>query len=234
MNPNKYLKHIAFDNVIFGYSNQKLQVLVMEYHNTGLFALPGGFIAKDENLHDAAKRGLKERTGLDQIYLEQFHTFGSVARHQAEVMQTIINSNPWIDGDASWLLERFISVAHYALINIQEVTPTPDALSDSCGWYDVRALPTLILDHSEIIEKALKTLQQNLNKKLVGANLLPEKFTMKELQGVYEAIFNEKLHRGTFQRKMLSYGQLERFEKQFSGGAHKAPFVYSFKSDTEV
>jgi 8-oxo-dGTP diphosphatase len=229
MQTDDYLHHIAFDSVIFGFSGEKLKILILEYHNTGLFALPGGFVRKDEDLNEAVRRGLKERTGLDNIYLEQFYTFGDVARYKPEVMEQIINANRLPGADLSWLLERFVSVAYYALINYEEVVPTPDALSDSCTWYEVEKLPPLMLDHGQIVKKALETLRENINRKLVGGNLLPARFTMKELQQVYEAILGEKLHRGTFQRKILSLGVLKRHEKQYSGAANKAPFLYSFE-----
>ena len=229
MNQKGYLKHIAYDSVIFGFSGEKLKILIMKYHNTGLFALPGGFVKHDEDLNDAVRRGLKERTGLDNIYLEQFYAFGNVARYKPEVMETIMEANGHILEQHSWLLDRFISVAYYALINYEEVVPTPDVLSDSCDWYALDELPNLMLDHVEIVTKALQTLRDNLERKLVGMNLLPTFFTMKELQQVYEAILGEKLHRGTFQRKILNLGILKRHEKQFSGAAHKAPFLYSFE-----
>ncbi len=225
-----YLKHIAYDSVIFGFSGEKLKILIMKYHNTGLFALPGGFVQIEENLNDAVRRGLKERTGLDNIYLEQFYTFGNVARYQPEVLRAIMLANGQQLEKYSWLLDRFISVAYYALINYEDVVPTPDALSDSCEWYALDGLPNLMLDHAEIVAKALQTLRENLERKLEGMNLLPTLFTMNQLQKVYEAILGEKLHRGTFQRKILSLNILQRHEKQFSGKAHKAPFLYSFEA----
>lgn len=228
MEETTFLKHIAFDSVIFGFSGEKLKILVIKYHNTGLFALPGGFVQKNENLNDAVRRGLKERTGLDNIYLEQFYTFGDVARYKPEIMQTILEANNHAISKFEWMLDRFISIAYYALINYNEVVPKPDALSDSCEWYDLDALPKLMLDHAEIVKKALQTLRENLERKLVGMNLLPSMFTLTELQKVYEAILGEKLHRGTFQRKILGLEILQRHEKQFSGKAHKAPFLYSF------
>ena len=229
MDSKGYLKHIAYDSVIFGFSGEKLKILIMKYHNTGLFALPGGFVKHDEDLNDAVRRGLKERTGLDNIYLEQFYAFGSMARYKPEVMEAIMKANNQTLDGYSWLLDRFISVAYYALINYEDVVPTPDALSDSCEWYALDELPNLMLDHSIIVTKALQTLRDNLERKLVGINLLPTLFTMKELQQVYEAILGEKLHRGTFQRKVLSMGILKRHEKHFSGAANKAPFLYSFE-----
>lgn len=225
-----YLPHIAYDSVIFGFSDGQLKILIMEYHNTGLFALPGGFVQMDENLNDAVLRGLHERTGLTDIYLEQFYTFGDVSRFEPEIMRTLLEANGIQPGEGyQWMLDRFISVAYYALINYEDVTPKPDALSDSCEWYPVNELPKLILDHRNIVEKAIQTLRGNLDRKLVGGNLLPKKFTMNELQNVYEAILGTKLRRTTFQRKMLAAEVLKRHEKHFSGKAHMAPYLYSFK-----
>lgn len=225
-----YLPHIAYDSVIFGFSEGDLKILIMEYHNTGLFALPGGFVQLQEDLNDAVLRGLKERTGLTDIYLEQFYTFGDFSRFDPEVMRTLLEANGIIpDEEYRWMLDRFISVAYYALINYEDVTPKPDALSDSCEWYAVNELPKLILDHQYIVEKAIQTLRDNLDRKLVGGNLLPRKFTMGELQNVYEAILGTKLRRTTFQRKMLAADVLTRHEKHFSGKAHMAPYLYSFK-----
>jgi len=224
-----FLPHIAFDSVIFGFSKGKLKILLMEYHDTGWLALPGGFVGKNEDLDEAAKRGLKERTGLDNIYLEQFYTFGNMARFKPEVMQTILEANGFFLDPDHWMLDRFISVTYFALIDFEKVVLTPDELSDSIAWYEIENLPDLILDHSAIVAKALQTLRENLERKLIGGNLLPERFTMNELQQVYEAIFGQKLRRTTFQRKMLGLDILERHEKLYTGKSHKAPYLYSFR-----
>lgn len=229
-NVDEYIPHLAYDSVIFGFNGEQLKILILEFHNTGLFALPGGFVRRNENLDDAVKRGLKERTGLDNIYLEQFHTFGDLSRPDPDVMRTILEANDHEVEEGNWLLDRFISVAYYALINYNSVEPQPDELSDSINWYAVDKLPPLMMDHRKIVEKALETLRNNLEKKLVGMNLLSSKFTMKELQLVYEAILGEKLRRTTFQRKILGLDILKRHEKLFTGGAHKAPYLYSFKN----
>jgi len=229
MNPKDYLSHIAYDSVILGFSGDELKILIMEYHNTGFFALPGGFVRTNENLNDAVRRGLEERTGLGDIFLEQFYTFGDAKRNKPAPMKKILEANGIVPEENHWMLERFISVAYYALINYKNVIPKPDALSDSCTWYSIGKLPILIFDHADIVAKAIETLRDNLDRKLVGMNLLPKKFTMKELQQVYEAILGTKLRRTTFQRKMLATDILVRHEKHFSGGAHKAPFLYSFK-----
>lgn len=202
----------------------------MEYHATGWFALPGGFVQRNEDLEDAVKRGLHQRTGLHDVYLEQFHTFGSLERFKPEVMKTIFEaSNHPIEWD-HWLLDRFISIGYYALIDHEKVTLQPDAISDSIAWYEIDQLPELILDHGKIVQKALQILRENLDRKLIGGNLLPDRFTMNELQAVYEAILGEKLRRTSFQRKMLSMDILDRHEKLFTGKSHKAPYLYSFKT----
>lgn len=224
-----FLPHIAYDSVIFGFSKGKLKILLMEYHDTGWFALPGGFVGKNEDLNHAVQRGLKERTGLENIYLDQFYTFGNLDRHDPEVMKTILAANGYLVKDEFWLLDRFLSIAYYALIDYEKVTLLPDSLSDSIDWYDIDALPDLILDHRKIVDKALQTLRENLDRKLIGGKLLPERFTMKELQQVYEAILGEKIRRSSFQRKILGLEILERHEKLFTGKSHKAPFLYSFK-----
>ena len=225
-----FLTHIAFDSVVFGYSGEKLKILIMKYRDVDLYALPGGFVKRAENINDAVRRGLKERTGLGNIYLEQLYTFGDVNRFKPEVMKRILQANGYLPDESYWMLDRFISVAYYALINYNEVTLKPDALSDSINWYDTDNLPSLMLDHSDIVAKGLQTLRDNLERKLVGVNLLPRYFTMKELQKTYEAILGKKLRRTTFQRKILNMNILERHEKRYSGEAHKAPYLYSFKS----
>jgi 8-oxo-dGTP diphosphatase len=225
-----FIPHVAYDSVVFGFSKGKLKILLMEYHATGWHALPGGFVRRTENLEDAVKRGLFERTGLNEIYLKQFHTFGDSSRYQPEVMRTILEANGHAIPENNWMLDRFFSVAYYALIDHEKVTLTPDSLSDSIVWYDIDRLPKLIFDHDKIVQKALQTLRENLDRNLIGGNLLPDRFTMNELQAVYEAILGAKLRRTSFQRKMLSMDILDRHEKLFTGKSHKAPYLYSFKT----
>jgi 8-oxo-dGTP diphosphatase len=229
-----FLPGLAMDFVIFGFHQNQLKILLLEYRHTDLFALPGGFVRKHENLNDAARRVLAERTNLTNIYLEQFYTFGDLARYDQSPMRTIMQANGLDHTDEHWLLGRFISVGYYALIDFSKAIPTPDPLADTCTWYELNQLPRLMLDHADIVQKALQTLRTDLDRKLTGYNswaapLLPETFTMADLQKLYETILGEKLRRSSFQRKMLGLDILERLEKQYSGGAHKAPYLYQFK-----
>jgi len=225
----KFIPNLSFDCVIFGFNGKMLKILLLEYHNTGLFALPGGFIKSDQSLDDAAKQGVKDRTGLENVYLDQFYIFGDLHRADPEHMRRILTANNDNTEENQWMLGRFLTVGYYALINYEEVTLTPDDYSDSIDWYDIDDLPSLMMDHNHIVMKALQVLRNNLSEKLIGMNLLPQKFTMKQLQLVFEAILDQKLRRTSFQRKMLSLDVLERHEKLFQGKAHKAPFLYSFK-----
>lgn len=223
-----YLPHLAFDSVVFGFSGDQLKILILEFRGANGFALPGGFVRKDEDLDLAVKRGLKQRTGLDNLHLEQFHTFGSMQRSQPKLMRKILSTTGDDPEKYPWMLDRFISVGYYCLIDYQKVTPMPDHLSDGIDWYPVDELPPLLFDHREMVDKALEVLRRNLDTMLVGINMLPDRFTIKELQLIHEAILGEKLSRTSFQRRMLASGLLERHEKRFGGGAHKAPYLYSF------
>lgn len=227
----QFLPGISVDCVIFGYHKEELKILILEYKKTGLFALPGGFIMQDEDIDSAAKRVLEERTGLSDIYLKQFHTFGNLERFDPEPLRTILTKTNQQFKENHFLLKRFISVSYYALINFKKAEPIADALSDSCRWYDVDELPPLMLDHSRIFEVALSHLRENMDQNVVGLNLLTNKFTMRELQNLYETILDEKLNRTGFHRKMMLSGRLKRIGKKQTGGAHRAPYLYQFQTE---
>lgn len=224
------LKGIAVDPVIFGFHEDQLKVLIIEHTNTGLYALPGGYIQEKEDLDEAAKRILTMRTGLSDVYLEQFHIFGKYDRNDPEVVKKILIGQGFTPTEGHWSLKRFISVGYYALVDYTKTRLTTDPTTGSCDWYEFDKIPPLILDHREIIDKALATVRNNLDQMLIGFNLLPSLFTMAELHTLYETILGKKLLSPNFQRKMLSLGILERIEKKKTGKAHKSPYLYRFKS----
>ncbi|TSD66530.1 NUDIX hydrolase [Inquilinus sp. KBS0705] len=225
-----FIHNLAVDAVIFGFHDNQLKVLLMQYSRTGLYALPGGFIRLDENLDEAAKRVASERTGLTSIFLEQFHVFGNLARHDPSPFIAFAEGDGVAPDPDHWLFQRFISVGYFALVDFTKVTPTPDKIFDGCAWYELSSLPVLIQDHNHIIQKALEALRARLDDKLIGFNLLPDEFTMGQLQALYETILDKKLLRPAFQRKILGMGILQREAKKYSGGAHKAPYLYRFIS----
>ena len=127
----------------------------------------------------------------------------------------------------AWLNQRFVSTGFIALINAENITPVPDHASELCTWISVKDLPPLILDHKAIIGKALTHLQKTINYLPIGKTLLPERFTMYQLQTLYEAITGKSEDRGNFQRKVMRLNVLHRHGKVMSGAQNKAPFLYS-------
>ncbi|UOE52137.1 NUDIX domain-containing protein [Mucilaginibacter sp. SMC90] len=226
-----FLPGLAIDTVIFGFHDNQLKVLLLAYKNSSLYALPGGFIHDNEDVNQAARRVLQSRTALTDIYLEQFYVFGDYSRYDPSPLKAIMKARGYTAPDNHWLLKRFVSIGYYALVDFTKAIPAPDEISDSCNWYSLDELPALMQDHREIINKALQTLQNNLDQKLIGFNLLTDEFTMGDLQSLYETILNKKLLRAAFQRKILSLGILERIAKKWTGGAHKAPYLYRFISN---
>jgi 8-oxo-dGTP diphosphatase len=223
----KYLRHISVDCVIFGFHNNELKVLLLKAAYAGKWALPGGFILKEEHMKSAAERILKDRTGLDKIYLQQFHVFSDPARSTKKINQQFLK-NAGIKEEKSWMFERFITVGYSALVDFTKVTPVPDNISEACEWYNIYKVPEMILDHPYIIDEALLNLRMQLNFHPVGYNLLAKKFTMPELQKLYETILNKKCDRRNFQRKIIATGILKRLNETKKGVAHKAPFYYKF------
>lgn len=226
---DQYIPQLSVDCVIFGFHDQQLKVLLLKLKNLAMWALPGGYVGQNEGIDEAAGRILEERTGLRDIYLEQFRVFGSADRSTKEFIQKIMEVHHSEAMNDLWVLQRFVSIGYYALVDFSKVNPMPDFLSESCEWFEVKQLPKLAFDHQEIAQKALETLQLMLDHKLVGFNLLSDTFTMIELQSLYETILETSFRRNNFQRKMLSMDILERVEKLYTGAANKAPYLYRFK-----
>ena len=222
-----FLNHISLDCVVFGFHDSQLKVLLIRRKFTKEWALPGGFVREVESLEVAASRVLRERTGLDDIFLKQFNVFSEPERARRNpTVQDLVKSGA--HPDVEWFEQRFISVGFYALVDFSKADITPDELSDLCRWENLTEINSLILDHRQILQKALETLRLQLNYQPLGYNLLPEKFTMPELQTLYETILGKELDRRNFQRKMLSYRILNKLEERKTGGAHKAPYLYEF------
>jgi hypothetical protein len=217
-----YLRHISADCVIFGFHENELRVLLLKWKGDGPWCLPGGFVKREDTLEQSATRIVKQRTGLDNIFMRQFHVFSDPKRERKKELMSYAS----FDG---WLMERFVTVGFYALVEFSKVSPKPDMFSSECRWWDVHSVPKgMFLDHREIFEKALHTLRMSLNDHPIGYELLPTKFTMPELQRLYETILDSPLDRRNFQKKMLSLGILERLKERKMGGAHKAPYLYKF------
>ncbi|MBK6978027.1 MAG: NUDIX hydrolase [Cytophagaceae bacterium] len=230
-----FIPQLSIDSVIFGYWDSRLKVLIakvkMDYD---IWTLPGGFIQQREHIDAAAMRILEERTGLNKIYLEQFRVFGAENRVNDSFQEKVktwqnIGSNFELEKMLRWFSKRFVSIGYYALVDINKVSLRKGEFDNSVEWYDIENLPVMIMDHNEMVNFALEKLREKLDEKLIGFNLLPETFTMRELQELYEAVYDRPFPRNNFQKKMLDLNVLERLEKVYTGAANKAPFLYRFR-----
>jgi hypothetical protein len=223
-----FLAHISLDCVVFGFHAGQLKILLLKMKHEDLRALPGGFVMKQETMEEAAIRVLRERTGLENVFLQQYHVFSEVLRSDPARRPLVVERLGIPPDRAQFLAQRFISVGFYALVEFSRVVPRPDLLSETCDWYSLEDCGPLILDHGRILETALTELRTQLNYQPVGYNLLPRKFTLPELQKLYEAILGRPLDRRNFQRKIFSYGILRALDEKRTGVAHKAPYLYSW------
>lgn len=223
-----FLPGISIDSVILGYDKGQLKVLTLEWAEGGKYLLPGGMIKYSENVDNAAKRIVEERSGIENVFLRQFKVFGDVNRRSDEELSQLLEAHKDKAVDR-FMKQRFISIGYFALVNIDDVSPKPDIFSQSFLWQDVNDLKNLVFDHKEIVETALGTLQKNINLLILGDNLLPDQFTFSELQLLYETVLQTSLDRSNFQKKILKLNVLERHKKAMRGGAHKAPYLYSIK-----
>lgn len=238
LNDQNYIPQVAIDCVIFGYENRQLKVLVSKLDFKGDFnALHSGFIGQEENLNDAAKRILEDRTGITDVYLQEIKVFGKVDQRRKTFLDTLIASN-YPDKEEflrenhdaySWFTKRFISIGYYALVDMNKVVPKLTQFDVAIDWYPIHEMPELIMHYDDVFNVALQTLKDDIDEKFNVFNLLPEKFTMKEVQQIYETVFERKFTRSNFQKKILDMDVLERLEKKYTGAKNKAPYLYRLK-----
>jgi len=224
----KMIPQLSIDCVIFSFHEDKLKVLLLKGFNQISYNLPSGFIYQTEDLDTAALRNLKERTNLDQVFLQQFHAFGKSTRcfpHQFLENITGLGIDP---KKAAWILQRFVTIGYYALVNYHQTVPQPDLFSETYTWEDVNHLPRLILDHQALIEKALERLKKDILTQPIGLKLLPEHFTIPQFHQLYEIILQRKIDRRNFRKKMLQMGILLPLNQQKEAKGHRLPNLYRF------
>ncbi len=206
--------YVAVDCIVFGYENDELKLLLYPRHlppSKGRWSLLGGFVQKDESLEETARRVLKLRVGLENIYMKQVHGF----------------SHP--DRDPGG---RVLSMAFYALIRIDQ---HDRELVNSYGakWFSFSDLPELIFDHDEMVKLALKKLQETASYKLIGKELLPEKITLTQMHNLYNAIFQKKFDAGNFRKKITSLNLLKRLAIKDTSGSKRGAYYYIFKKQID-
>ncbi|WP_116127055.1 NUDIX hydrolase [Lewinella sp. IMCC34183] len=198
------------DNVIFGFDEGELKVLLIlrnEEPYADRWALPGYFVRQNEDLEEAAKRVLRETTGLDQVYLEQLQTFGTPDRH------------PY---------GRVITVAYYSLVKVADFSPRALGLSREVAWHTLQHLDQLAFDHADIVRAAIAQLQESIRTRPIGFNLLPPEFTLTQLQHLYEAIWGTELEKRNFRKKILSMKLIIPLERFQQGVSHRPARLYRF------
>ena len=224
-----FLSDVSINSVLFSYHEERLHVLLLRLTTSDHFMLPGGFVKKKEDLDESALRNLKEMTGLDQVYLEQFYVAGQAGRAYDPIARAALNKFG-LKKIEKWLSDRKVSICYYALVNSPELQlKVNEAIISEAHWAPVEELPPLLFDHKMIIEKAIGQLQLDMDRKVISTYLLDETFTMPELQKLYEAVYQQKLTRSNFQRRMLNLNILERLGKRHEGGSHRAPYLYRYK-----
>lgn len=200
---------VAVDCIIFGFDKKDLKVLLIKRDfepEKGKWSLMGGFMKKDETLDQAATRVLYRLTGLHDIYMEQLYTFSKVDRDPKD---------------------RTISVAYYALINIE--THNQELIEKSSAkWFSIAQAPELIFDHTRMVEHAISRLRSRASTKPIGFELLPDKFTMKQLQELYEAIFDKELDKRNFINKVNSLDILIKLDEKDKTSSKKGSYLYTF------
>lgn len=201
---------LAVDCVVFGLDEEDLKIILIQRDLPpfkGRWAVPGGFVHIGESLEEAAKRELKEETGVEDVFLEQLYTFGDVKRDPRE---------------------RVVSVAYYALVNLRdhEIRAATDARN--AAWFSADDLPPLAFDHNRIVDAALTRLKGKVRYQPIGFELLPEKFTLTELQKMYEKILDKNIDKRNFRKKILGMGLLRELDEVQLDVAHRAARLYKF------
>ncbi len=215
-NPDKYQRpSVTVDVVMMSLRQRDLQILLVKRRSwpyEGMWAIPGGFVNIDESLEAAAKRELQEETGLQNVYMEQLYTFGDPNRDPRT---------------------RVITVVYFALLDSERLHVRAASDAADVGWFSVYGLPPLAFDHDEIIHYALSRLRGKLEYTTIAFSLLPEQFTLRELQRVYEIILHRKLDKRNFRKKILATGILEDTGEKKMEGTHRPARLYRFNPAAE-
>lgn len=226
----EYRPNASVDCVIFGYHAGELKVLLVRNKLLTKWCLPGGYILKVETLDEAASRITRNRTGINNLYLHQFKAFGNPDRNRAQTVDMkklseivkIDSKNPgWLEGPT-------ITIGFYAITDIVQAKPAPDIFSSECAWFPVTDLPKLGFDHEELVREALFSMRLHLYHFPIGKNLLPEKFTLREIKEFYEAMSGKELNASNFPNKLISLGLIRKTNEKRKIGAHRSPVFYTF------
>jgi ADP-ribose pyrophosphatase YjhB (NUDIX family) len=208
------IKNVSTDCVVFGFENSTLEVLL--FHRAkqpckGMWALPGGFLLKGELIEQAARRFLKATTGINKIYLEEVGVFDQIDRFP-----------PW----------RVFTIGHFALVSPGNYKLTPNAVDSSeAKWFDIHDLPELPWDHQNILNVALKKLRTSVRLRPIGFELLPKKFTLPQLQALYEAVLGHSLDKRNFRKKIMKMNLLTKLNEKDPNNVKRRANLYEFDKE---
>ena len=228
-----YIPHVSLDCAIFGYHEQQLKLLLIRHKAFDGWLLPGGYIKRTEKLVEAANRNVQERTGLDNLFLQQFKTFGDPNRISIDKF----NERRWFEATGvhmtknNWLIDQTISIGFYAITDFSRTVFQKDAMTLDCAWFDIDSLPKLEFDHDEMVTEALHAMRVQLYHYPIGFNMLPEKFTLSEIHALYETLSGKKLDISNFPKKLIVLGLLKKLNEKRNIGAHRSPYLYSFDKE---
>ena len=231
--PENYLPNIQVDNVILGYHDKELKVLLQQTIATNKWLITGGYVGRAESIDEAANRIALSRTGLENLFLQQFRSFGGVSRSE-DPEKNAANMSKLTGIEVKedlWIFDRFVSLAYYTLTDFSTVKIKKWPLGADSKWWPVNELPPLMFDHKQIITEALRALRMHIAFFPIGYELLPEKFTLPEIHALYETILGKKLDERNFQRKLLASGIVEKLKETKRIGPHRAPFLYKFNQE---
>ena len=220
-----YNPHISVDCVVFGFDGELIRVLLIKRKQEGreVYALPGDLVRINESLDESAARVLKDLTGLKDIYLEQFHSFGDLDRISDPV------DIEWLNTVREHPEERVVTVAYYSLIKIADFEIHANSFAEEVLWQPIDEKKQLAFDHNRIANRAWEKLRGKIRRKPgVAFNLLPEKFTLRELQGLYESIVGNELDKRNFRKRIQSKKFIVALDEYEQGVAHKPAQYYSF------
>lgn len=233
LNSDQYLQNVAVDNVIFGYSDKELKVLLQQPFALDKWTVAGGYIKKTETIQDAAKRVAFERTGLRNLFFEQFRSFGTPTRNTDPGFNAKhLSKHSGIEVPADfWIFDYFVSVGFYSLTEFSMVEVKKGELETDCRWWAVSDLPKMMFDHKMVVAEALKALRLHIAHYPIGYELLPEKFTLPEIHNLYETILGRSLDDRNFSKRLIAAGILVKLDEKRQIGAHRSPFLYKFDKE---
>lgn len=227
-NLNRQNPNVSVDCVLFGFDGERLKVLLIQQkalENSKAdpkFALPGDLVLNTENLDSAAGRVLEELTSLTNISLYQFHTFGDVDRVSK------LKDQEWLRAFREHPDARVITVGYYSLVNLNEYKPKPASFAGKTIWMDISDIPALAFDHNNILNRAFNTLKSDFKSKSRTNQLLPKKFTLSQLQALYEIIQGKKLDKRNFRKKLKKEGKIIALDEKQKGVLHKPAQLYKY------